>query len=64
MTVVFCIAIVLAVSTLNNISLLFGKLEFNLALLKVLNIEDVFVVRGEFEFHEEHREVGAWLIGA
>jgi hypothetical protein len=49
-------AIALAVSTLSNISFLFGRLEFNLALLKVFNIKDVFVSRGGFEIHEEHRE--------
>jgi hypothetical protein len=50
------VAIVLAVSTLSNISFLFGWLEFNLALLKVFNIKYVFVVRGGFKVHEEHRE--------
>jgi L-asparagine transporter-like permease len=50
-------AIALAVSTLSNVYFLFGRLEFNLALLKVLTIKYVFVVRGGFEVHEEHREV-------
>jgi hypothetical protein len=35
---------------------LLGWLEFNLALLKVFNIKYVFVVRGGFEAHEEHRD--------
>jgi hypothetical protein len=35
---------------------LFGWLEFNLALLKAFGIEYVFVVRGGFEVHEEHRQ--------
>jgi hypothetical protein len=49
-------AIALAVSTLSNISFLFGWLEFNLALLMVFNIKYVFVVHDGFEVHEEDRE--------
>jgi hypothetical protein len=49
-------AIALGVSTLSNISFLFGWLKFNLALLKVFDIKYIFVVRGGFEVHEEQRE--------
>jgi hypothetical protein len=48
MTIVFCVAIALAVSTLRNISFLFWRLKFYLALLKVFDIKYVFAVRGGF----------------
>lgn len=56
MTIVLGVAISLTVSTLSDISFLFGRLEFNLALLEVFNLKDIFVVQGGFEVYKEHGE--------
>jgi L-asparagine transporter-like permease len=57
MAVVFSVAVSLIVCALCDVPFLFGRLEFNFALLKVFHVANVLIVSGGFEFDEKR---GKW----
>jgi hypothetical protein len=56
MAKVFRVAITLAIGALGNVSFVIGTLKFNLTLLEVFYLKDIYVVGGGFEVHEKHGE--------
>jgi hypothetical protein len=46
MAEVFCVAITLAIGALGDVSFVIGGLKFDLTLLEVFYLEDLFVVGG------------------
>jgi hypothetical protein len=54
----FRVAITLAIGALGNVSFVIGGLKFDLTLLEVFYLEDLFIVGGGFEVHEKHGEGG------
>jgi hypothetical protein len=60
MAVVFCVFVSLAVCALSNIPFVLGRFKFDFALLKVLDKEDVLVVRSRFQLHKKTWKEGAW----
>jgi hypothetical protein len=58
MAEVFRVAITLAIGALGNVCFAIGGLKFDITLLEVFYLEDLFVVGGRFEVHEKHGEGG------
>jgi hypothetical protein len=54
----FRVVITLAIGALGNVSFVIGGLKFDLTLLEVFYLKDIFVVGGGFEVHEKHGEGG------
>jgi hypothetical protein len=54
--VVFSVAVSLTVCALHDVAFVHRQLKFNFALLEVFHIVNVLILRGGFEFDQEHEK--------